>query len=59
MTGALKSMDEQSVTLLPFNAVNYILSIAAGNICPRTVTVKVFFLFFPSIHIGSKFMKFQ
>lgn len=46
-------MDVQSVTLLPFNRVNYILSVA-GAISAGDCNCLGFF-----ICIGSKFMKFQ
>lgn len=49
-------MDVQSVTLLPFNRVNYILSVA-GAISAGDCNSPGFFFF--SICIGSKFMKFQ
>lgn len=48
-------MDVQSVTLLPFNRVNYILSVA-GAISAGDCNSPGFFFF---ICIGSKFMKFQ
>ncbi len=46
-------MDVQSVILLPFNRVNYILSVA-GAISAGDCNCRGFF-----ICIGSKFMKFQ
>lgn len=49
-------MDRQSVTLLPFNRVNYILSVA-GAISAGDCNCLGFFFFF--ICTGSKFMKFQ
>lgn len=49
-------MDVQSVTLLPLNRVNYILSVA-GAISAGDCNCRGFFFFF--ICIGSKFMKFQ
>lgn len=48
-------MDVQSVTLLPFNRVNYILSVA-GAISAGDCYCRGFFFL---ICIGSKFMKFQ
>lgn len=48
-------MDVQSVTLLPFNRVNYILSVT-GAISAGDCNCLGFFFF---ICIGSKFMKFQ
>ena len=50
-------MDPQSVTLLPFNRVNYILSVAGAISAGDCNCLDFFFLFF--ICIGSKFMKFQ
>lgn len=52
MKGA-EIMDVRSVTLLPFNRVNYILSVA-GAISVGDCNCRAFF-----ICIGSKFMKFQ
>lgn len=41
-------MDVQSVTLLPFNRVNYILSVA-GAISAGDCNSPGFFFFFPSV----------
>lgn len=38
-------MDVQSVTLLPFNRVNYILSVAGAISAGETVTLQDFFFF--------------
>lgn len=53
MRGESEIMDVQSVTLLPFNRVNYILSVAGAISAGDSNCLGIF------ICIGSKFMKFQ